>query len=62
MPYLNHLQTLGHITSWTAIQLYKATRLADIIFKLRQDGFTIISENVSEDGMNFARYHYKENK
>ena len=56
---LNHLQSQGSITSWDAIQLYKATRLSAIIFNLRKDGFNIRSENVSEDGMNFSRYHYE---
>ncbi len=31
---VKHLKTRGHITSWQAIQLYRATRLADIIFNL----------------------------
>jgi hypothetical protein len=32
---LLHLQEKGSITSWEAIELYGATRLSDIIFKLR---------------------------
>lgn len=31
---LEHLQTRGSITSWEAIELYKATRLSGIIFNL----------------------------
>ena len=33
---LEHLRTLKRITSWEAIQLYKATRLSAIIFNLRK--------------------------
>lgn len=33
---LNHLKEKGSITSWEAIELYGATRLSDIIFKLRR--------------------------
>lgn len=33
---LLHLQEKGSITSWEAIELYGATRLSDIVFKLRQ--------------------------
>jgi hypothetical protein len=38
---LNHLQNYGTITSWQAIQQYGATRLSDIIFKLRKQGYNI---------------------
>lgn len=40
---LKHLKEKGSIDSWTAIQLYGATRLADIIYKLRRRGFEIVS-------------------
>ena len=40
---LKHLKEKGSIDSWTAIQLYGATRLADIIYKLRNRGFEIVS-------------------
>lgn len=33
---LLHLQEKGSITSWEAFELYGATRLSDIIFKLRR--------------------------
>lgn len=33
---LVHLKEKGSITSWEAIELYGATRLSDIIFKLRR--------------------------
>jgi hypothetical protein len=39
----NHLLENGEITSWEAIELYGATRLASIIFNLRDSGFNIES-------------------
>jgi len=38
---LKHLQTYGCITSMEAIDNYKATRLGDIIYRLRKKGFNI---------------------
>lgn len=38
---LKHLQTYGCITSMEAIENYKATRLSDIIFRLRKRGVKI---------------------
>ena len=38
---LKHLQTYGCITSMGAIEKYKATRLSDIIYRLRHKGFKI---------------------
>ena len=38
---LKHLQTYGCITSLEAIEKYKATRLSDIIFRLRKRGVKI---------------------
>ena len=38
---LNHLQTYECITSLEAYDLYKATRLSDIIFRLRNRGIKI---------------------
>jgi hypothetical protein len=40
----NHLFEKGKIDSWTAIQLYGATRLSAIIFNLRKSGINIISQ------------------
>ena len=39
-----HLFDKGKIDSWTAIQLYSATRLSAIIFNLRNKGLNIISK------------------
>lgn len=43
---LNHLKTNKTITSIEAIDNYGATRLSDIIFKLRKSGYNIITERV----------------
>ena len=58
---LNHLQTHGSITSLEAINLYGATRLASIIYVLRQRGYnitTIICEGKTryDRTCNFAKY------
>lgn len=45
------------ITSWEAITLYKATRLADIVFKLKQKGFNIVTQMVDDGHTRFARYY-----
>ena len=49
------------ITSLQAIQLFGATRLSDIIFKLRKDGYEIRTEEVTTKNRyghstTFARY------
>ena len=36
------------ITSLQAIQLFGATRLSDIIFKLRQEGYDITTEQITK--------------
>lgn len=56
---LQHLEK-SPITSWEAIQLYKATRLADIIYKLKSQGFKIDTVMVDGDNCKFARYFIKE--
>jgi hypothetical protein len=38
-----HLIEKGWIDSWTAIELFGATRLSAIIFNLRKEGYDIIS-------------------
>ena len=43
---LEHLQTHGCITSLEAIELYKATRLGDIIYRLRGRGYKITTINI----------------
>ena len=56
---LKHLKKSRTITSWQAIQLYKATRLADIIYRLRNRGEPIVSETVHNENAKFARYRLK---
>jgi hypothetical protein len=57
-----HLKKHGHITSWEAINLYKATRLADIIYKLKLQGFKIVTLMVEGENTRFARYFIKDRK
>ena len=44
-----HLKTFGNITSWEAIKEYGATRLSDIIYKLKHEG----------NKTTIAKYEYK---
>lgn len=50
------------ITSWEAITLYKATRLADIIFKLKEQGYNIVTHMVDNGEIRFARYFLMKGK
>ena len=43
-----HLKTYGSITSYEAIKEYGATRLADIIFKHKKNGYDIDSIPLSK--------------
>jgi hypothetical protein len=52
---LKHLKKRS-ITSWDAITLYRATRLADIIFMLRKRGFNITTELVKKGATKYAVY------
>lgn len=54
----NHLITKRKITSWEAIDRYHATRLADIIYVLKSEGWDIMTEMVKKDGVRFAVYRY----
>ena len=36
------------ITSLQAIQLFGATRLSDVIFRLRQEGYDIVTEQITK--------------
>ena len=57
-----YLKRHKHITSWEAINLYKATRLADIIYKLKNLGFKIETVMVEGENCRFARYFIKDRK
>ena len=50
------------ITSWEAINLYRATRLADIVFKLKQRGHNIVTYMVDDGEVRFARYYLIKDK
>lgn len=53
-----HLLEGKSITSWEAIQLYRATRLSAIIFELKnRHGLTIGSETIVEDGVHYSKYY-----
>ena len=63
----NHLIREGQIDSWTAINLYGATRLSAIIYKLRDRGYNIISVrnstlNRDKKLCNFTTYIFNENE
>lgn len=56
-----HLENYGTITSWQAIQQYGATRLSDIIFRLRKQGYDIQTKTECAKDRNgntcqFAKY------
>jgi hypothetical protein len=52
-----HLISKKKITSWQAIEHYHATRLADIIFTLKAEGWNIVTNMVKEDsGVRYAVY------
>lgn len=57
-----HLLKYGSITSWEAITKYNATRLSDIIFCLRKDGYdieTIYKTNKNKEGETITYGEYK---
>lgn len=64
----DHLKEKGSITSWEAIQKYRAIRLSAIIYNLRRDyGLNIITIDrkfKTEDGTEstFAEYRLEEGK
>ena len=56
-----YLRQHGSISSWEAITLFKATRLADIIFKMRKRGYVIESKrerSISSDGTEIPYVRY----
>lgn len=56
---LNHLIQNGSITSWEAIEKYRATRLSAIIFKLKERGYDIVTEmkHDTESKTRWGVYH-----
>lgn len=53
---LNHLKSGQAITSMQAIDLYRCTRLAAIIYSLKKEGYHIVSKNIKGTNTNYARY------
>jgi hypothetical protein len=58
-----HLKTYGKITSWEAIKEYGATRLSDIIFRLKNEGYNIKTNLIKKENRfgnttTFAKYEY----
>lgn len=58
-----HLISKGSITSWEAIEKYKATRLSAIIFNLKKTGMLIDTQMLNKKDSNgntcsFANYVY----
>lgn len=58
-----HLIEKGWIDSWTAIELFGATRLSAIIFNLRKEGYDIVSKPQSsydrnQELCNYTTYKY----
>jgi hypothetical protein len=44
------------ITSLEAFEKFRATRLADIVYKMRKRGHNITTEMVEINGIRFAKY------
>ena len=61
---INHLLTYGSITSWEAIEKFRATRLSGIIYNLRHHYNMNITSEIIDHSSNAVRYiyHDKENK
>ena len=62
----SHLINKGKINTWEAIELYGATRLSGIIFKLKEYGYEIESINKTKKDRNgnvcnFVDYVFKSN-
>jgi len=49
----------GSITPQEALSLFGCFRLAARIDELRQDGIPIRTEMVTQNGRDFAKYHYR---
>jgi len=55
---LEHLKNKKQITSWEAIQLFRATRLSAIIFNLRKQHVITDEWQTSEDGKSRYKVYY----
>ena len=54
---LAHFKKRKSITSWEAIQKYGITRLADVIFRLK-DSHNIVATIQTAEGKRWAKYTY----
>lgn len=52
---LKHLKRRS-LTSWDAIMHYGVTRLADVVFKLKSEGYHINTKIESAEGKRWAKY------
>jgi hypothetical protein len=57
-----HLKKGKTITSWQAFELFRATRLADIVFKLRAKGYDITTFLIESNGTRYAKYKLEKQK
>lgn len=57
---IEHLKKNKSITSWDAIQLYRATRLSAIIFNLRKRGMNIRTRERAFKDVNDETSYYAE--
>ena len=58
-----YLSVHKSITSWQAISMFRATRLAAVIHLLRRDGWDITTEmKRTDEGIVYAKYHYLKEK
>lgn len=57
---LEHLQKYGSITQLEAFQKYRSMRLSGIIYRLKHDGYNIVTvlETDKDSGAQYARYMY----
>jgi len=54
---LAYLKQGNSITSWEAIHKFRCTRLSAVIYRLREQGNSIIAQNlVSKNGTRYAEY------
>ena len=56
LKILRHLKTYKNITSLDAFEMFKATRLSAIIYRLREEGFDIDTRRILHNEANFGKY------
>lgn len=53
---LSHLKSGKTITSMQAIDLFRCTRLAAVIYSLKEEGYDIVSKSIKGTNTNYAKY------